>query len=650
MARRPNDTCKQSDHARRLERGRRRPVAPATPLFSILKDPPGFADALRLQIERHGESAEKLWRAIVSDGDKLDPATIVAWRNGKSSPRALSSMRYLKRIEQRYALPDNYFRDRLPHPCRAVFRDAPVVLSAAEHRRLAWHLPDDFEGRSLTEQQEILAWVRRVIVTGATDYRVFQRQALRQRYALRFPRTLLASGIVSKRRRGADRDVRDELVAGSRSAPPVLVAEMRDLLRFKTQTLTEPGYARRGVWNDETAAQKLEHLSLMFGAMIAAPSSEVAGLGASLARLSLAYLVFPSVWDWYVAWRERRRGFFTAWEIDMLSVAASLTASPTGWLRQTPKLAERLTPLRGLVSKEDVDQAQADWGASCDRMHAHARVRAKEIERVARVHRDPFEPILPVLEAPSPLSEYRKIADEIVRLLPDAGRYPKAAAEARRSFLMIRLGLHLGLRQKNLRQLLITPRGAIPSTERQLIERRRGELRWSERDGGWEVFIPAVAFKNAHSTFFSGRPFRLVLPDLANLYEHIDLYVGRDRPILLAGARDPRTFFVKSLKRSSANAEYDQTTFYEAWRLAIQRYGVYNPWTKRGAVPGLLPHGPHNVRDVLATHILKQTGSFEQASYAIQDTPDIVAKHYGRFLPENKAALAARILNQVWEQ
>jgi hypothetical protein len=45
---------------------------------------------------------------------------------------------------------------------------------------------------------------------------------------------------------------------------------------------------------------------------------------------------------------------------------------------------------------------------------------------------------------------------------------------------------------------------------------------------------------------------------------------------------------------------------------------------------------------------LKQTGSFEQASYAIQDTPDIVAKHYGRFLPENKASLAAAILNRVW--
>lgn len=78
---------------------------------------------------------------------------------------------------------------------------------------------------------------------------------------------------------------------------------------------------------------------------------------------------------------------------------------------------------------------------------------------------------------------------------------------------------------------------------------------------------------------------------------------------------------MKTVKANSRDAAYNQTTFYEAWRLTIQRYGIYNPYTGRGAIKGLLPHGPHNVRDVLATHILKQTGSYEQASYAIQDTP-----------------------------
>jgi hypothetical protein len=101
--------------------------------------------------------------------------------------------------------------------------------------------------------------------------------------------------------------------------------------------------------------------------------------------------------------------------------------------------------------------------------------------------------------------------------------------------------------------------------------------------------------------------------------------------------------------RCARTAAYDSTKFYEAWRTVIQRYGIYNPYTGRGAIKGLLPHGTHNLRDILATHILKQTGSYEQASRAIQDTPDVVQQHCGRFLPQDKAALAAKILSQVWE-
>ena len=266
-----------------------------------------------------------------------------------------------------------------------------------------------------------------------------------------------------------------------------------------------------------------------------------------------------------------------------------------------------------------------------------------------RVHRDPFEPIMCVLEAESPLAEYRKITDEIIARMPDERRYPRPAAEAVRSFLLLRLGLHLGLRQKNLRQLRVCPRGPYPTSERRLADMKCGELRWSDRDYGWEVLIPSVAFKNSGSSFFGQKPFRLVLPDLLDLYKYLDAYIDRHRGVLLGGAKDPGTLFVKTVKTTSIDAAYNSTTFYEAWRTVIQRYGIYNSYTGRGAIKGLLPHGPHNLRDILATHILKQTGSYEQASYAIQDTPDVVQQHYGRFLPQDKAALAAKILNQVWE-
>jgi hypothetical protein len=347
-------------------------------------------------------------------------------------------------------------------------------------------------------------------------------------------------------------------------------------------------------------------------------------------------LAFPAVWDWYVQWRERRRGFYTVWEVNMLQLGLALTRRGTGWLRQHPEVAARLTPLSGLLARDDIEVARADWDAACDRFFSFAAARSKEVERVARVHRDPFEPILAVLEAPSPVGEYRRITEEIAHRMPDRRRYPRAAAEAVRSFLMLRLGLHLGVRQKNLRQLLVCPRDRLPTPERFLEARKVGELRWSQNEAGWEVLIPASAFKNSGSSFFGGRPFRLLLPDLGGLYGYIDAYIRDHRLTLLGGTPDPGTFFVKTTKANSRSASYDKNTFYEAWRLIIQRYGIHNPYTGRGAIVGLLPHGPHNVRDVLATHILKQTGSYEQASYAIQDTPDVVAKHYGRFLPQDR--------------
>ncbi|WP_027040221.1 hypothetical protein [Mesorhizobium ciceri] len=628
------------------------------PLFTEWSDPTAFQEALELHMRRHGDSYWNLHRAVVEDHETLDRSTIRHWLLGTKVPRSVASFQLLGRIERRYRLPEGYFKAKLPHPARSAYGHILDDIGPAERRRLAWHLPDDFNSRSAIEQEEILEWVRRVIITGSTDYRRFQAAAMKHRYAIRFP------GVAYGRTDMADHDDSDDfhtgesvgmsfpdpdLFSGVIDAPPSLAMEMADLIRFKTSTLTAFGLQRQGVWGEETASQKIEHLGLMFGALAAHPRGPVQGHGVPFQLLSFGMLVFPSVWDWYVQWRERRRGFYTVWEVDMLRISLALTRKDTGWLRQHPNLMTKLRPVPGLISQIDIDRAKADWDEACDVYFKHATFRVKEIQRVARVHRDPFEPIMPVLESESPVGAYRKITEEILRLMPDERLYRRATAEAVRSFLMLRLGLHLGLRQKNLRQLMICAPGHLPRSERQLADMKRGEIRWSVRDSGWEVLIPSVAFKNASSSFFGSKPFRLILPNLGELYEHIDAYVGRHRGILLADAVDPGTFFVKTVKVTSRDAAYDQTSFYEAWRLIIQRYGIYNPYTRRGAIPGLLPHGPHNVRDVLATHILKQTGSYEQASYAIQDTPDMVAKHYGRFLPQDKAALAARILNQVWE-
>jgi hypothetical protein len=596
-----------------------------------------FHVAFSRELSRRGESLAQLRRDLEAAGHQVFYSTLRMWRVGQKSPSHVDSLAILRFLEERWDLPEGFFRSRLPHWSRAMRGHSVPAIGRAERRRLAWHLPDDFDDLPLLKQEEILEWVRRTIVSGATDYRRYQAAAAKHSFAVCFPGHRPPSRSASPARR-----------RGTVAAPDELAAEMAELLEFKTATLTRIGYRRRGVWGPETAAQKVEHFGLMFGAMVAPPSGPVRGLGVPPQALSFGLLVFPSVWDWYLRWREQRRGFFTAWEGDMLAIVAGLANEETGWLTQTPSLAGRLRPIPDLVSAADIARVQADWPAACQAIRRFAYTRSKEIGRVARVHHDPFEPILPVLEADSPVGQYRKIADEVLALRPCRARYPKAAAESCRAFLMIRFGLHLGFRQKNLRQLLVCAPGDAATSERRLADAGRGELRWSERDAGWEVFVPSSAFKNASSTFFGGRPFRLILPDIADLYREIEAYVAVHRAHLLGPARDPGTFFVKTMKSTSAEAAYDQNTFFEAWRWIIQRYGIHNPYTGRGAIAGLLPHGPHSVRDVLATHVLKQTGSYEQASYAIQDTPDTVAQHYGRFLPQDKAAIAAQVLNKAW--
>lgn len=610
------------------------------PSGGVGEAPTTFSEALDCHMNSRGDTAPKLLEAILGPGETFDRRTINSWRQGRCSPRSVEALRLLPRIERRYGLPDGYLERLLPDPSRSCSGHRAVGIRAAERRRLAWHLPEDFNYRSRAEQEEILEWVRTKVIAGTTSFRRYMATASKTPFGLRFP-GLWSPDQFHSASPHSGRNL--ELVA-----PATLQEELAGLLAFKTATLTRLGYRRSGVWGSATAHQKVEHLSLFFGALSACQVGPTRGAGVPVEALTLGLFVLPRIWDWYLHWRSERRGFFTHWEVDMLSVAVALTHKNTGWISQSPWLAERLQPIPGLVDQEDVDRIKADWPAACEHLHTFALARAKEVQRVCKVHRDPFEPIMPILEAESPLGEYRKIAHEVLRLAPDERRFPQAAAESARSYLLIRLGLHLGLRQKNLRQLLLCPRDRRPRSERELEDLKRGEIRWSERDGCWEVFIPAVAFKNAHSSFFGQKPFRLLLPNLEHLNERIDAWVDRHRARLIGGAQDPQTFFVKTAKRTSTDASYDQNSFYEAWRLTIQRYGIYNPYTQRGAIVGLLPHGPHNVRDVLATHILKRTGSYEQASYAIQDTPATVAAHYGRFLPQDKAALAAQILNQVW--
>jgi hypothetical protein len=193
----------------------------------------------------------------------------------------------------------------------------PRTPPGAEHKHLAWHLPDDFNSLPPEEQQQIVDWVRRAIISGAIDYRLFLRAAVKQRYAIRFRNlaygTERSATLASYPDQNGTEDLADpDLHSGVIDAPPRLADETAALLRFKTATLTAIGLQRNGVWCDETAFLKLDHFGLMFGALAADPNGEIKGCGVPVRDLTFGLFIFPGVWDWYMQWREHRRGFYTA--------------------------------------------------------------------------------------------------------------------------------------------------------------------------------------------------------------------------------------------------------------------------------------------------------------------------------------------------
>lgn len=219
-------------------------------------DPPSFPEALALHMRRHGDSCNHLHRAIIGPDDKTDRKTIQTWATGVKAPGTIESLSVLSRIERRYRLPEGYFQAKLDRTGRATARPAIAALTASERRKLAWHLPGDFSKRPKREREEILAWVRSVIIEGATEYRRFQREATQQRFSLRFSNTA-----------SVDAGATDGSMAGCRDAPSQLQTEVHSLIAFKTSTLAPSGLLRQGMWGEETASQKLEHLGLMFGAL-----------------------------------------------------------------------------------------------------------------------------------------------------------------------------------------------------------------------------------------------------------------------------------------------------------------------------------------------------------------------------------------------
>lgn len=162
-----------------------KPISPfPDALFEATDDPARFQDALIYHMRRFGDSYWQLYRAVVRLTETFDSKTLLSWIQGERVPRSVASFDILRRIETRYRLSEGYFKAKLPHQARSLYGHDLGDISPAERRRISLHLPDDFSSLPLTKREEILDWVRRVIVSGSTEYRRYQAARSKEQGAL----------------------------------------------------------------------------------------------------------------------------------------------------------------------------------------------------------------------------------------------------------------------------------------------------------------------------------------------------------------------------------------------------------------------------------------------------------------------------------
>lgn len=172
-----------------------------------------------------------------------------------------------------------------------------------------------------------------------------------------------------------------------------------------------------------------------------------------------------------------------------------------------------------------------------------------------------------------------------------------------------------------------------PATIVQLDYRTDNNGHLRRRGGGWVLVIPVKLLKNGLTAgrFKDGADAIIELEDTHGAYAALELYVAEARRHLLKGSRSDALFVA-----TPRNPRYNEPRLANVFRALSTK--LFGP----GAGPefgleGFRAFSAHGMRDVVATAVLKKTGSFDLAGDAILDAAETVRHVYGRWRPKDRA-------------
>jgi len=566
---------------------------------TIAEMPPTFAEALRWAMERQGVSIYKLAREVGADHN-----TVREWLRGRFLPR---SRTHVKRLEETLGLPEDILVGRLP---RWGLQKIGVKGEKGTYSRFS---------QTFLRVAALARYGR-----PWADLSPDEREALRREDEVRWTR-------LSNRQKRTRKAIKKRFRLSFDEWPPQAREEWEDYRRYAASALKSEERAERALTGaplastavrEPTLDQECSLIERFYGYCV-----KEQGLDSS--SLSLALLTDLELVRSYLEWRlNRYKG------MDLPPISRSEFA----FIALVKKFH------RGYLS---------DLGFEVNPDGV------RELERKLKIAgidvTDGYHAVEPLLEDPEPL---RWVLEGIRLMLRDtAGRVndllapqiPTTKSEAGEALALYRDVVLFWLMVAHPLRAKHYYGARLDMNEFRDRDFTPGRGHVGRAGGGYYLAYRKVEFKNARGQVFQ------------SLQDHDLITFPLDDPEhpFVALEVEGRSYSLNSLFHVYLHQIHPHLVKRFGWTGPLLplfpgadtrgriREIFYSRSAYVAALPGVppkvLPFGPHSIRHVVATDIVKQTGSFEAAANVLLDSIDMVTKHYARFAPRDRYSHGWRV-------
>ncbi len=561
--------------------------------------PEDFAGALSVAIVRAG-----LTPTLLAQQVGAVPQTVINWARGRKAPdRRFEPL--VARIETVLGLEPGQLISRIVRARLGAGR-LPIALFPARlhgpkyarlRARIAKYLPDDIRFRGFDEAQRIVSDASERCER-EEEHGSAHGNLIRARYALK-------------------------------DWPAKAAAEFERLRLFKQPIIADEDTINLKPWSDYTVSFRRGQVGGYYGFRL---SDEAGDWRVGPDELSLALFADARSVQAYIEYKSARvakahgmdNKSVTGADADLMGLGAQFFRKD-GFVRRDKAMRAAL----GYGAKPN-----AAWIAYCEKKVADYKERARKLRANATRTRDPHAPVKAILRLDEPLSAIKLLVDGLDHDYRKTRTGSKTAAELLQDQIYVQMQAQAPFR---------------PGTTVTLEYRadNTGHLR---RDAlGWFLMVPKELFKNGDGQALEHDFYRRLV-DQWRFYARLDQFLANERFVLLQRLASPYLFVyaVEQLPKILAAARRPRL-IYAPLKAALA--GRVRAFTARhlggnkkegSGIEGIKSFSPSGFRHIVATSVVKRSGSFKEAADVIADSEPVTRLHYAQYRPSDRAERLGR--------